>query len=94
MMMTNLWYNNMAKKKNNRLDKLNALLDNLDTPEDNVVVSPPKVIIEDDDVPPPALKPKNGKLGPTRNKECKHFSWWNVEGECGHYDCKHPTKKD
>jgi len=83
----------MPKKKNNRLDKLNALLDNLDTPEDNVVVSTPKAIIEDDDVPPPALKPKKGKLGPTRNKKCGHFSWWNVEGKCGHYECKRPTKR-
>lgn len=84
----------MAKKKNNRLDRLNALLDNLDTPEDNVVVSPPKAIIEDDDVPPPALSPRNGKLGPTRNKECNHFSWWNVEGKCGHYTCKKLRKKE
>jgi hypothetical protein len=84
----------MAKKKNNRLDKLNALLDNLDTPEDNVVVSPPKAVIEDDDVPPPALAPKNGKLGPTRSKQCGHFSWWNTKGKCGHYECRHPAKKD
>ena len=83
----------MAKKKNNRLDKLNSLLDNLDTPADNVVVSPPKAIVVDDDVAPPALKPKNGKLGPTRNKECKHFSWWMNDGKCEHYDCTSPTRK-
>jgi hypothetical protein len=81
-------------KKNNKLDRLNALLDNLDSPDDGEVVSPPpKAVIEDNDVPPKALKIKKGKLGPTMNKSCGHFSWWKVEGKCGHYDCKRQTKK-
>ena len=84
----------MAKKKNSRLDKLNALLDNLDIPADDEVITAPKRVIEDNDVPPPPLGIKNGKLGPTRNKTCKHFSWWNVEGKCEHLNCKQARKKE
>ncbi len=84
----------MAKNKNNKLDRLNALLDDLDTPMDGEVVSPPVLVIEDNDVPPKPLKMKNGKLGPSRNKSCGHFSWWATGGKCEHYDCTRPTKKE
>ena len=84
----------MAKNKNNKLDRLNALLDDLDTPMDGEVVSPPVLVIEDNDVPPKPLKMKKGKLGPSRNKSCGHFSWWATGGKCEHYDCTRPTKKE
>ena len=84
----------MAKNKNTKLDRLNALLDDLDTPMDGEVVSPPILVIEDNDVPPKSLKMKNGKLGPSRNKSCGHFSWWLSDGKCEHYDCNRPPKKE
>ena len=83
-----------SKKTNNKIDRLNALLDNLDTPADGVVISTPMAVIEDNDVPPKPLKLRKGKLGPSRVKACGHFSWWMSDGKCEHYDCTRPTKKE
>jgi len=82
----------MAKKKNSKLDRLNVLLDDLDTPMDGEVISPPVIVIEDKDVPPKPLKLRKGKLGPFTIKACGHFSWWLSAGKCEHYDCNRPTK--
>lgn len=84
----------MAKRKNSKLDRLNSLLDDLDTPTDEEVISPPVIVIEDKDVPPKPLKMRKGKLGPFTIKTCGHFSWWLSAGKCEHYDCNLPPKKE